>query len=203
MAFDGITVAAIVNELNEKIINGRLFKIAQPEPDELLLTIKNNREQYKLLVSASASLPLLYFTETSKVSPLTAPAFCMLLRKHISNARIISVSQPGLERIVNFEIEHLNEMGDICRKNLIIELMGKHSNIIFCDDKNIIIDSIKHISSNVSSVREVLPGRPYFIPDAESKINPYALDEGEFYKRIFSYNGVLYKALYFPDNLHK
>lgn len=196
MAFDGITVAAIVNELNEKIINGRLFKIAQPEPDELLLTIKNNREQYKLLVSASASLPLLYFTETSKVSPLTAPAFCMLLRKHISNGRIISVSQPGLERIVNFEIEHLNEMGDICRKNLIIELMGKHSNIIFCDDKNIIIDSIKHISSNVSSVREVLPGRKYFIPDTAHKISPFELTQEYFNENIRTKQCSCSKALY-------
>lgn len=196
MAFDGITVAAIIKELNDKITGGRLFKIAQPEPDELLLTIKNNRDQYKLLVSASASLPLLYFTDKSKTSPLTAPAFCMLLRKHINNGRIISVSQPGLERVADIEIEHLNEMGDICRKHLIVELMGKHSNIIFCDDKKMILDSIKHISSNVSSVREVLPGREYFIPDTSHKINPYSLTYEYFCDNIRNKQISSSKALY-------
>ena len=95
---------------------------------------------------------------------MTAPNFCMLLRKHIANGRIISVTQPGLERIVRIEVEHLDEMGDLRRKFIVIELMGKHSNIIFCDENNVILDSIKHISAQVSSVREVLPGRDYFIP---------------------------------------
>ena len=88
---------------------------------------------------------------------MTAPNFCMLLRKHLNNGRIISITQPGLERILDFEIEHLNDLGDLCRKHLIAEFMGKHSNIIFCDDKQNILDSIKHISSQTSSVREVLP----------------------------------------------
>lgn len=87
---------------------------------------------------------------------MTAPNFCMLLRKHISNGRITDIFQPKLERIIHFEIEHLDELGDLCKKQLIIEIMGKHSNIIFCDSNNRIIDSIKHISAQVSSVREVL-----------------------------------------------
>ena len=95
---------------------------------------------------------------------MTAPNFCMLLRKHIGSARILSVTQPGLERILIFELEHLNELGDICRKKLIVEIMGKHSNLIFCQEDNTILDSIKHISANMSSVREVLPGRTWFIP---------------------------------------
>lgn len=196
MAFDGITVAAVVREMNEKLINGRLFKIAQPESDELLLTIKNNREQYKLLISASASLPLAYFTSESKVSPLTAPSFCMLLRKHISNGRILSVSQPNLERVINIEIEHLDEMGDLCRKTLIVELMGKHSNIIFCDDEGVIIDSIKHIPAHISSVRVVLPGRKYFIPDTAHKISPFELTEEYFNNEICSKNMACAKSLY-------
>ena len=100
---------------------------------------------------------------------MTAPNFCMLLRKHIANGRIISVTQPGLERIVRIEVEHLDEMGDLRRKFIVIELMGKHSNIIFCDENNVILDSIKHISAQVSSVREVLPGRDYFIPHSGEK----------------------------------
>lgn len=172
MAFDGITIANIVNELNQELIGGRIYKIAQPESDELLLTIKNNSTQYRLLLSADASLPLVYLTESNKPSPMTAPGFCMLLRKHLQSARIMRISQPGLERIIHLELEHLNELGDVCRKKLIIEIMGKHSNIIFCDDTDKIIDSIKHISGMVSSVREVLPGRDYFIPQTQDKINP-------------------------------
>ena len=98
---------------------------------------------------------------------MTAPNFCMLLRKHLNSARILTITQPDMERIIRFEIEHLNEMGDVCRKYLIIELMGKHSNIIFCDEKDQIIDSIKHISGLVSSVREVLPGRNYFVTNTQ------------------------------------
>ena len=166
MAFDGITIAALTAELREKLEGGRLYKIAQPEKDELLLTIKNNSNQYRLLISANASLPLLYLTEENKKSPMNAPNFCMLLRKHVQNARITAVTQPGLERVVHIHMEHLNEMGDLCTKILTVELMGKYSNIIFRDEEKI-IDSMKHISIAVSSVREVLPGRVYFIPGAD------------------------------------
>ena len=196
MAFDGIVIANLVKDLNDKIVSGRISKIAQPEKDELLLTIKGNRENFRLLISANASLPLLYFTETNKPSPLTAPNFCMLLRKHIANGRIVSVSQPGLERIVRIEIEHLDEMGDLKRKFLIVELMGKHSNIIFCDDENKILDSIKHISAQVSSVREVLPGREYFIPHAREKKDPLTITEEEFKEMIGKTPQKLTKALY-------
>ena len=172
MAFDGITIANIVSELRQALSGGRIYKIAQPESDELLLTVKNNGSQYRLLLSADASLPLVYLTQANKPSPMTAPGFCMLLRKHLQNARIVDITQPGLERILHLELEHLNELGDLCRKKLIIEVMGKHSNIIFCDEKDMIIDSIKHISGMVSSVREVLPGRDYFIPQTQDKQNP-------------------------------
>ena len=172
MAFDGITIANIVSELRDTLLGGRIYKIAQPESDELMLTVKNNGSQYRLLLSADASLPLVYLTQSNKPSPMTAPGFCMLLRKHLQNARIINIAQPGLERIIHLDLEHLNELGDLCRKKLIIEVMGKHSNIIFCDDKDMIIDSIKHISGMVSSVREVLPGRDYFIPQTQNKWNP-------------------------------
>jgi predicted ribosome quality control (RQC) complex YloA/Tae2 family protein len=185
MAFDGFVVAALVREMNDKLLGGRLYKIAQPEEDELFITIKNSKEQYRLLLSASASLPLVYILQDNKPSPLTAPNFCMLLRKHISNGRIVSVTQPGLERIIRFEIEHLDEMGDLCKKFLIVELMGKHSNIIFCDENDVIIDSIKHIPAYVSSVREVLPGRPYFIPNTTGKHNPLEIN-GDAFRAIMS-----------------
>ena len=197
MAFDGITVAALVAEFNKYFINGRIFKIAQPEKDELLLTIKSNKEQYKLQISAGATLPLMYITKNNKQSPLTAPNFCMLLRKHINNGRIISITQPELERIIDFEIEHLNELGDLCKKHLIIELMGKHSNIIFCDDNKKIIDSIKHVSVLTSSIREVLPGREYFIPKTTDKLDPLTISKIDFFDNIFKDSTPIYKALYF------
>ena len=181
MALDGIVISSLVNELDTNITGGRITKIAQPEKDELLLTIKQSktdengktaRSTKRLTISVNPSLPLIYLTDTNKTSPLTAPTFCMVLRKHLNNCSIVSISQIGLERVIRFELEHLNEMGDLCKKYLYVELMGKHSNIIFCDDSNKIIDSIKHISLLVSSVREVLPGREYFIPDTQHKYNP-------------------------------
>lgn len=173
MAFDGITIANLVYELNQTVLNSKINKIAQPENDELLLTCKGSGGTYRLAISASASLPFVYLTGENKPSPLQAPTFCMVLRKHIANGRIIGISQPHMERIINFEIEHLNEMGDLCHKTLIVELMGKHSNIIFCNEDGTIIDSIKRVPVSVSSVREVLPGKTYFIPATQGeKYNP-------------------------------
>lgn len=196
MAFDGITVAAMVKELKENLTEGRIAKIAQPEADELLLTIKTPKGQQRLYISASASLPLIYLSGENKPSPMTAPNFCMLLRKHIGNGRITDISQPGLERIIHLEIEHLDELGDLCRKKLVIEIMGKHSNIIFCDDKNMIIDSIKHVSAQMSSVREVLPGREYFIPDTMAKLDPLTVDEHTFAQTLLSKPMTISKAIY-------
>ena len=196
MAFDGITIANIVKELNQTILDGRIYKIAQPETDELLLTIKTPKGQKRLCISASASLPLIYLTEENKPSPMTAPNFCMLLRKYVGNGRIVSISQPKLERIIHFDIEHLDEMGDLCRKTLIVEIMGKHSNIIFCNDKGMILDSIKHVSAQMSSVREVLPGRDYFIPDTMSKLDPLDVTESVFRDGLISKPMPLAKAIY-------
>ena len=196
MAFDGITVSNIVKELNEALTGGRLSKIAQPEADELMLTIKGNSGNYRLVMSANATLPLIYLTDKNKPSPLTAPGFCMLLRKHIANGRITSITQPGLERVVVFEIEHLDELGDLRHKKLIIELMGKHSNIIFCKEDDTIIDSIKHISGLVSSVREVLPGKPYFIPETVEKESIFDITKDAFTKVIKDKPMPLFKAIY-------
>ena len=195
MALDGITTAALAAELNQALAGARISKIIQPESDALLLTLKAPSRQYRLLMSASASLPLVYLTENNRTAPAQAPNFCMLLRKHIGGGRIISITQPSLERILRFEIEHLDEMGDLCRKFLILELMGKHSNLIFCTQDDQIIDSIKHISAQMSSVREVLPGRPYFIPDTQKKADPLCTNREEF-AAVFTKPMPLSKAVY-------
>lgn len=196
MALDGLVIANVIKELNDTLLGGRINKISQPENDALVLVIKNNRSQYKLFLSANASLPLIYLTQENKPNPITAPNFCMLLRKHLNSARILSITQPGLERIIDIEIEHLNELGDVCTKHLITEIMGKHSNIIFCDDKKMIIDSIKHISGLVSSVREVLPGRDYFIPETQDKWNPLTVDCEHFLEKVMTKPLPIAKALY-------
>lgn len=196
MAFDGITVAAVTEELNQTLVGGRIYKIAQPESDELILTIKNNGSQYKLLLSADASLPLVYLTQVNKISPMTAPNFCMLLRKHLQNAKILGFEQPGLERIIRINLEHNNELGDLCHKVLIIEIMGKHSNIILIDENNVIVDSIKHISGMVSSVREVLPGKPYFVASTQDKANPLLALREDFLSLVGERNMSLFQAIY-------
>ena len=198
MAFDGLTIANLVSECRQALVGGRIYKIAQPETDELLLTIKTSDGQKRLLLSADASLPLIYLTEENKQSPMTAPNFCMLLRKHLQNGRITGIHQPGLERIIHIDVEHLDEMGDLRRKTLVIEIMGKHSNIIFVNEDNVILDSIKHISAAVSTVREVLPGKPYFIAGTQDKLD---LLSNEFTQEVFTNTlrakpQAAYKALY-------
>ena len=196
MAFDGITIAAMLHELQNEIQGSRINKISQPEADELLFTLKTPNGQKRLYMSASASLPLIYLTAQNKPAPMTAPNFCMLLRKHIGNGRITAITQPCMERILRFEIEHLDELGDLRKKVLILELMGKHSNIIFCDENETIIDSIKHVSAQMSSVREVLPARTYFVPDAQKKLSPLSATKEAFTSMLLSKPFPLAKAIY-------
>lgn len=197
MAFDGLVISNLVYELNKTILNAKISKIAQPENDELLFTLKGTGGQFRLAMSASASLPFLYLTASNKPSPLAAPNFCMLLRKHIANGRIVRILQPHMERMIHFEIEHLDEMGDLCTKTLIIELMGKHSNIIFCNSEGMIIDSIKHVSAMMSSVREVLPGRMYCIPATqEDKLNPLEVTEAAFMESVMTKPSDISHAIY-------
>ena len=197
MALDGFTVAAIVRELKHTIENGRISKIAQPEREELLFTFKAlNEGSNRLLISANASLPFLYMTKENKTSPLNAPNFCMLLRKYIGNGRISAISQPSMERVLCFTIEHLDEMGDPAVKYLYVEIMGKHSNIIFCDKDGQIIDSIKHVSGQMSSIREVLPGRPYFIPAQQDRFDPWQIAKEQFVEQILKKPCSVAKAIY-------
>ena len=196
MAFDGITIAGVVKEMKDSLVGGRVYKIAQPEGDELLLTVKTGNGQRRLFISAGASLPLIYLTNTNKQSPMTAPGFCMLLRKHLQNGRIVNISQPGLERIIHIDVEHLDEMGDLKRKRLVVEIMGKHSNIIFCNEDGVILDSIKHVSGLVSSVREVLPGKPYFVAHTQDKLDALDTCYEEFQGTLAGKPMAAFKAVY-------
>ncbi len=196
MAFDGIVISNLSYELNTNLVGGRISKISMPEDNELIFTIKNNAKTYRLLVSASASLPLVYLTDVNKPAPKVAPAFLMLLRKYIGTAKINNIFQMGLERILCFELEHLNELGDLSHKRMYIEIMGKHSNIIFTDENNKIIDSIKRISANMSSLREVLPGREYFLPEELKKKDLLNTKLEEFIEILKSKEYPLVKSIY-------
>ncbi|MBN2220860.1 MAG: NFACT family protein, partial [Vallitaleaceae bacterium] len=168
---DGIVLRSMINELNDLLQGGRIDKITQPEKDEILLSIRSNSTKYKLLLSAQASMPRIHLTESTPKSPQNAPSFCMLLRKYIGNGRIKEISQVGLERIAEIRLEQLNELGDLCEYCLRIEIMGKHSNIILCDQQNMILDSVKRIGLNVSSVRQVYPNLSYEYPPNKDKLD--------------------------------
>ena len=196
MALDGITTAAIVTELKEKLIGGRIDKVHQPLADEIRFSVRAIGANYKVLASANSGHPRMHITENTRENPMTAPLFCMVLRKHIAGGKIIDICQPNFERIIIIKVESANEMGDMTVKNLILEIMGKHSNIIFCDENDAIIDSIKHVSSHMSSVREVLPGRQYFIPHTQEKLDPFAITRPEFMEKVLARPLPLSKALY-------
>lgn len=170
MAFDAVSVHCLIDELSAALVNGRIDKIHQPEKDELTIHIRTYTENYRLTLSAGSANPRVHFTAHAKKNPLTAPMFCMLLRKHLSSGRITAVEQIGFERIIRFSIESYNELGDLTTKYLIAEIMGRHSNIILTDSDMKILDSIKHIDSTVSSVRQVLPGLIYTYPPAQNKL---------------------------------
>lgn len=199
MALDGITLRSLVHEIKSKLVNGKIDKITQPEKDEIWLTIRNEKQNHKLLISANSSTPRIHFVnDAKKENPLTAPMFLMLLRKHIGNGTIKSVEQRSTERIVEISIDAYDELLVLKNKTLIIELMGKHSNIILVhtEDRKI-IDSIKRVSLNISSVREVLPGLTYQYPPGHKKISPiHRLDEDEFRRLCSNFHSEIYKLFY-------
>lgn len=180
MALDGITAAAIVHELKTTLLGGRIDKIHQPAADEIRFSVRGTGVVHKILASANSSNPRIHFTETARENPMTAPLFCMVLRKHIAGGKIIDICQPDFERILIIKIESANEMGDMTVKNLILEIMGKHSNLILTDENGRILDSIKRVSHEKSSVREVLPGKEYVYPPSQNKKNPLLAEKSDF-----------------------
>ena len=198
MAFDGITVSAIKAEIEDKILGGRFDKVYQPEKDEIILGIRSMGQAYKLLLTSNASNPKFHFTQTNPSNPMTPPLFCMVMRKHLQSGKIIKIEQPDFDRILNIYVESLNELGDYSVKKLVLEIMGRHSNIILTDENNTILDCIKHIGHDTSSVREVLPGREYTLPPSQGKINTLELDNNNFNEVLennpsFEIQSVIYK----------
>lgn len=198
MPFDGFTVNSLVHELNNTILDGKVEKIYQPEKDELLFIIRKLKNNFRLLISANPSLPKFHLMEEKKDNPLIAPSFCMLLRKHLLGSKILNIKQLSLERVIEISFEGIDEMGYKVEKSLIIEIMGRHSNIIFINNGDFtIIDSIKRVSAHMSSVRTVLPGLKYVYPPSKDRIDPLDISEKLFINDIKNLSGSImaYKYL--------
>ena len=182
MAFDGIATKSIVSELNRFILGGKINKIFEPNKNEIVLGIYNHGKNYALNCTISVDNYRINLTTNSKPNPYNAPNFCMLLRKHLIGGKIKNISMPGLERIVIIELECYNELNDLIVKKLVVELMGKHSNIILLNDKNVIIDSLRHLDSSSNSNRDILPAHPYEFPEVTKKDFLEVKDFSEFYE---------------------
>ncbi len=196
MALDGIVLSNIVYELDTLLTNGRIDKIYQIEKEDILLSVRNNSTSYKLLLTANSNYPRLHLSTLAKNPSLEPPMFCMMLRKHLNGGKILKIEQPHFERIVKIHVEATNELGDKEVKCLIIEIMGRHSNIMLVKQDDMLLDSIKHISADKSSVRLVLPNQPYHFPPQQGKLNPLDTAKNCFIEIIRSKNMPLFKCIY-------
>ncbi|PZT54802.1 Rqc2 family fibronectin-binding protein [Paenibacillus silvae] len=184
MALDGIVTRAIVHEL-QGCIGGRISKIHQPNGHDVVLTLRAQRGNSKLLVSASPTYPRVHFTEKTFLNPTEAPMFCMLMRKHCEGAIIENIRQIGMERIIHIDVRQRDELGDVSVKRIIIELMGRHSNIILLDPAtDTILDGIHHVTPSISSYRVIMPGFSYTAPPEQHKSNPLEVTSNEFAQLI-------------------
>ncbi|PDY47581.1 Rqc2 family fibronectin-binding protein [Bacillus pseudomycoides] len=197
MAFDGLFTRAITHEIANSLQTGRISKIYQPSKYEVLLHIRANGKNQKLLISAHPTYARMHLTNQSYDSPALPPMFCMLLRKHLEGGFIEKIEQIDLERIIQITVRSRNEIGDESLKTLVIEIMGRHSNIILVDAKtNIILDSLKHVSLAVNRHRTVYAGAEYVAPPAQHKINPLQIEtQDEFIRPLDFLAGNMDKQL--------
>ena len=199
MAFDGIVINSLVGELKKKLVNSKVDKVYQPEKDEICLKIRGREENFKLVISASASNPRVYIADKyEKNNPKKAPLFCMTLRKYVQSGIITDVEQMGFERIIRISVDSYDELREKTTKYLYVEIMGKHSNIILVSkNENKILDSIKRVPLSVSRVRQILPGNEYELPPSQDKINPLnGVDSDDFKKRALEGSGAVFKSIY-------
>ena len=201
MSLDGIVTRAVVKELNSTILGGRIDKIYQHEKDEILLNIYNKGNNNKLLISATSNNPRIYLTKCNKSNPSMPPMFCMLLRKHLTGGTVLNVEQYQMDRVLFIDISSIDELGQPSERRLVVEIMGKHSNIILINkDSNKIIDSIKRVTHDMSRVRQVLPGINYEYPPIKDKKNPLDFNTDEFNKLLDECNSNIETYKFFYTN---
>ncbi len=195
MPMDGLTLHFVARELNEKLASGRIDKVAQPEKDTLVLTIRSQGENCKLLLCAGATSARAHLTGQSFQNPMEPPMFCMLMRKHLLCGRVSYVRQIGGDRVLHIAVENTDELGILTTRTLVLEIMGRHSNLIVVDAGGKIIDAIRHVNQDMSRVREVLPGLPYEAPPAQDRLDFADFSPEEAEKKLAAFPGRLDKAL--------
>lgn len=187
MAFDGLFIYSVIDELKNKLTGGKVDKINQPEKDEIILTIRNNKNTYRLLISASAVYPKIHITSVNRQNPINAPMFCMVLRKYLQSSRIISIKQLSTDRVIIIDFQSPDDLGYESIYSLFIEIMGRHSNItLIRKSDNIIMDSIKHVTPDINTIRCLYPGIKFIYPPSSQKMDPFDFEFEEFYKNIMS-----------------
>ncbi len=196
MSFDGLFTRSMTNELKENVLHGRINKIHQPYKNEIIMIIRANGKNHKVLLSAHPSYSRVQMTNENYENPAVPPMFCMLLRKHLEGYVVQGINQVGLDRMIIFEVKGRNEIGDISYKQLIVEVMGRHSNIILVDkERNMILDSIKHISPSMNTHRTVLPGHTYVLPPQQDKRNPLEATDDDVLRALDFNSGKLDKQI--------
>ncbi|WP_053362108.1 NFACT RNA binding domain-containing protein [Bacillus sp. FJAT-27251] len=196
MSYDGLFTRAVANELAALLKGGRINKIHQPYKNEVLMVVRAGGVNHKVLLSAHPSYGRVQLTTDQYDNPSEPPMFCMLLRKHLEGYIIDDIHQAGLDRMIIFEVKGRNEIGDLSYKQLIVEIMGRHSNIVLVDKgRNMILDSIKHVSFAMNTHRAVQPGQEYIMPPSQDKLNPFEAGEEDILRRIDFNAGMLDKQL--------
>ena len=196
MPFDGSVLHSLKSEFISKLMGYKIEKVLQPEKDEIILQLRGYKDSVKLFLSANAGFPRCHITTEERENPKVAPAFCMLLRKHLTGAKIIAFLQPDYERILEIQLDCFDDLGYSSKKSIVLEIMGRHSNLILMEtESKLIIDSIKHIDELTSSVREVLPGVHYVAPPSAGKSNPLEIGETRLLTILSDISGPLEKSL--------
>ena len=176
MPLDALCLSGVVHELQNALSGAKIDKIYQPGRDEVVLALRAPAGNVKLLLSANPSHPRAHLTQISRENPDKPPMFCMLLRKHLAGARLLELVQPPMERVVDLRLEALDELGDRVERRLVLEAMGRHSNLILLDGEGRIMDCLRRVDSDMSARRQVLPGLFYRLPPAQEKLDPSSLD---------------------------
>ena len=184
MALDGIYLCHLKNEISDFAVGARIEKLHQPSKEELVFSLRSREGAKKLLVSCRADSARIHFTDHAPENPAKPPMLCMLLRKHLTGAKINAVEQDGLERIVKINMDASNELGDPVKFTLVVEIMGRYSNVILLDGAGVIVDALKRIDETKSQVRRVMPGEVYIAPPPQSKLNIFTDDLSEIKERI-------------------
>lgn len=196
MPMDGLTIGFAARELNGLLAGGRIDKITQPEKDTIILLIRAGSENRRLLMCASPNNARCHLTVSTLPNPLEPPMFCMLLRKQLLGGRVVSVRQIGGDRVVYVDIDTVDELGDHVLRRLILEIMGRHSNLILVDGEDRILDAARHVNGEMSRVRQIQPGLSYAPPPAQDKLPPEGIAARELHDRLAAQGNVpLYKAL--------